>query len=162
MRRLLASLAVAGALVAPAIPAYSAPGGNKHPGLGIQLLEAPTALANDPRAHIYVIDHLAPGTTIQRKVQISDGTVNPLDVSLYAAGSQIKGGVWSPFNGNQPDELSQWISMSPTSVHLSPGQSAVVETTIAVPADASPAERYAVIWAQAAIPGKGPVHEVAR
>src|SRR3954464_8535974 len=124
MRRLLASLAVAGAFVAPATPAYSASGAaHKHPGLGIRLLEAPTALANDPRAHIYIIDHLAPGTTIKRKVQVSDGTVNPLDVSLYAAGSQIKGGVWSPFSGNQPDELSQWISMSPASVHLSPGQS---------------------------------------
>jgi hypothetical protein len=153
---------VAGAFVAPAAPAYSASGGNKHPGLGIRLLEAPTALANDPRAHIYVIDHLAPGTTITRKVQVSDGTTDPLDISLYAGGSEIKGGLWSPFAGHKPDELSQWISVEPRSVHLEPGQSAIVEATIAVPADASAAERYAVIWAEAQIPGTGPVHQVAR
>jgi LPXTG-motif cell wall-anchored protein len=167
MRRLLASLAVAGAFVVPATPAYSASGGTvhpqqAHPGLGIRLLEAPTALANDPRARIYIIDHLAPGTTITRKVQVSDGTTNPLDVSLYAAGSQIKGGLWSPYQGRTPDELSQWVSMSPALVHLEPGQSTVVEATIAVPADASSAERYAVLWAEARIPGTGPVHEVAR
>jgi hypothetical protein len=167
MRRLLASLAVVGAFAAPATPAYSASGqngttGRNHPGLGIQLLEAPTALANDPRAHIYIIDHLGPGTTITRKVQVSDGTTSPLDVSLYASGSQIKGGLWSPFNGRQPDELSQWISVTPSSVHLDPGQSAIVEAKIAVPGDASSAERYAVIWAEAGVPGQGPVHEVAR
>ena len=167
MRRLLASLAVAGAFVAPASPAYSASGhgasgGKSHPGLGIRLLEAPTALAHDPRAHIYIIDHLAPATTITRKVQVSDGTTSPLDVSLYAGGSQIKDGVWSPFDGSTPDELSQWTSVAPSTLHLAPGQSAVVEATIAVPADVSSGERYAVIWAQAAIPGSGPVHEVAR
>jgi len=161
MRRLLASLVVAGAFVVPATPAYSASGSN-HPGLGIQLLEAPTSLANDPRAHIYIIDHLKPGTTIQRKMQINNGSTKPLDISLYAAGSEIKGGLWSPFAGNKPDELSQWIHVSPAATHLNPGQSAVVEATIAVPNNAASAERYAVIWAQAAIPGKGPVHEVAR
>ena len=164
MRRLLASLAVAGAFVAPATPAYSASGSgtDKHPGLGIQLLEAPTALANDPRAHIYIIDHLAPGTTIQRKVQVTDGTTNPLDISLYGAGSDITDGIWSPMAGHQQDELSQWITVEPATVHLNPGESAVVQATIAVPADASSGERYAVIWAESQIPGSGPVQEVAR
>lgn len=167
MRRLLASLAVAGAFVVPATPAYSASGGtqsqgNGHPGLGIRLLEAPTALANDPRAHIYIIDHLNPGTTIHRKVAVTDGTADPLDVSLYAGGSQITDGAWSPLAGRQQDELSQWITVTPSTVHLNPGQSAVIETTIAVPAKASSEERYAVIWAEAGIPGQGPVHEVAR
>src|SRR3954447_8410352 len=123
MRRLLASHVVAGAFVAPAAPAYSASSqGHKHPGLGIRLLEAPTSLADDPRAHVYVIDHLAPGTTITRKVQVTDGTTSPLDVALYAGGSEIKGGVWSPLEGRTPDELSQWISVNPSSIHLAPGK----------------------------------------
>ncbi len=168
MRRLLASLAVVGAFVVPATPAYSATGhaaaaaANKHPGLGIQLLEAPTALANDPRARLYIIDHLKPGVTITRKMQVSDGTTSPLDVSLYAGGAEIKDGLWSPYDGNRPNELSQWISVQPSTLHLTPGQSAVVEATVAVSADASAAERYAVVWAAASIPGKGPIHEVAR
>jgi hypothetical protein len=162
MRRLLALLAVAGAFVAPAIPAYSSQGGKQSAGLGIQLLEAPTALAKDPRAHIYIIDHLAPGTVIHRKVQVNNGTSRPLDVSLYAAGSDIRDGLWSPFDGHQQDELSQWTTVEPSSVHLDAGQSAVVQSTITVPTGASAGERYAVIWAESQIPGAGPVHEVAR
>src|SRR3954468_598607 len=129
MRRLLALLAVAGVLVTPATAAYSSTGSKTHPGLGIQLLEAPTALAHDPRARLYIIDHLKPGVTITRKMQVTDGTTSPLDVSLYAGGSEIKDGLWSPYDGNRPDELSQWISVEPSTLHLSPGQSAVVEAT---------------------------------
>lgn len=162
MRRLLALLAVAGVFVAPATPAYSSQSGRPDPGLGIQLLEAPTALANDPRAHIYIIDHLAPGTVIHRKVRVNNGTSNPLDVSLYAAGSDIENGLWSPFDGHQQDELSRWTTVAPSSVHLDAGQSAVVQAAITVPTDASAGERYAVIWAESQIPGSSPVHEVAR
>ena len=68
----------------------------------------------------------------------------------------------APYAGQQPDELSQSTPTTPSAVHLNPGQSAVVETTIKVPADASSSERYVVIWAEAQIPSNGPVHEGAR
>lgn len=161
MRRLISALVVAGALLAPATTA-SAASRPTHPGLGIRLLEAPTSLANDPRARIFIIDHLAPGTTIERKIQVTNGTVSPLAISLYAAGSQIKGGAWSPYAGRTPNELSRWIGTNPTAVDLAPGQSTTAEVTIAVPRDASSGERYAVVWAQATIPGSGPIQQVAR
>jgi len=162
VRRLLPALFVAGALVAPATTVSAASPAPLPPGLGIKLLEAPTSLAKDPRAHIYVIDHLAPGARISRKIQVSDGTSSPLSVSLYAAGSQIVKGSWSPYGGNQQNELSQWTSVSPATVALQPNEVATATVTIAVPRDASAGERYAVIWAQAAMPGTSNVHEVAR
>jgi len=95
-------------------------------------------------------------------VQVNNGTTSPLDVSLYGAGSDIKDGLWSPFSGHQQDELSQWTTVKPSSLHLDAGESAVVQSTITVPDDASAGERYACIWAESQIPGAGPVHEVAR
>jgi len=165
VRHTLRALIVAGALVAPATSAYTAhaaPADAKHPGLGIQLLEAPTALQKDPRARLYVIDHLKPGAVIKRKILVSDGTTDPLTVSLYSAASQIVNGVWSPLAGRTPNELSTWTTVSPATVSLQPGQKTQAEVTVAIPRDASSGERYAVVWAEAAIPGNGPVHQVAR
>src|SRR5436190_17437758 len=143
MQRLLSVLVVAGALVAP-VTTSSASTDRAHPGLGIRLLETPTALAKDPRAHTYIIDHLAPGTVIQRKIQVVDGTTNPLRVALYAAGARITKGLWSPFPGTTPDELSSWVNVQPGGVALAPNQSTTAEVRIAVPKDASSGERYAV------------------
>lgn len=164
MRRLLAALVVAGTFVAPATPAFADNGSrtSKQTGLGIRLMEAPTALADDPRARVFIIDHLAPGTTIHRKVQVTDGTTKPLDVDMYAAGSQIVAGAWSPYDGTKPNELSRWVSVSPSSLHLEPGRSATAQVTIDVPAAASAGERYAVVWAQAAVSGSGQVRQVVR
>jgi hypothetical protein len=159
------SLIVAGALVASATSAYAAPApppSPKYPGLGIGLLQYPSALAQDPRARIYVIDNLKRGAVIHRAFQVSNGTPYALDVSLYAAASQIVKGSWSPLGGNTANELSRWTAISPSTLHLASGQKTQAQLTVSVPLDAIDGERYAVVWAQAALPGSGPVHQVAR
>jgi LPXTG-motif cell wall-anchored protein len=159
--RPLAALSLIGAVVS--VPTVVASAAEKpQPGLGIRLLEAPTALRDDPRAHVFVIDHLQPGTTITRKFEVSDGTKSPLDVTLYSGGATIEDGVWSGFDGRTPNELSQWTTVSPQRLHLEPGTAATAELTVQVPRDAPAAERYAVVWAQAEMPTSGPVTEVAR
>ena len=165
MRNTIRALIVAGALVASATSAYAAPAPKptpKDPGLGIGLTQIPAKLAKDPRARIYVIDHLNRGAVITRTFQVSDGTPNPLDVSLYAAASQIVNGTWSPLDGRTQNELSSWTTVSPGTMHLAPGQKATATLRVAIPQNATDGERYAVVWAQAGVPGKGPVHEVAR
>jgi hypothetical protein len=126
------------------------------------LLEAPRSLENNPRARVYIIDHVPPGATIRRKVEVSDGTPYRLDIGMYAAGATITGGAWAPFGGTQQDELSGWITERPGRLQLDSGQNATVEVTVAVPHDAAPGERYAVIWAQATVPNGSNVREVAR
>ena len=166
MRYTLRSLIVAGALVASATSAFAAPAppptSPKFPGLGIGLLQYPSALAKDPRARIYVIDNLKRGAVIHRAFQVSNGTPNALDVSLYAAASQIVNGSWSPLDGNTQNELSRWTTIAPSTLHLASGQKAQAQLTVTVPQNATDGERYAVVWAQAALPGRGPVHQVAR
>jgi hypothetical protein len=165
VRYLLRSLIVAGALVASATSAYAAPAPSpspKYPGLGIGLTQFPSKLANDPRARIYVIDHLKRGAVITRSFQVSNGTPYALDISLYAAASQIVKGSWSPLDGRTQNELSRWTTVAPAALHLASGQKAQAQLKVSVPADATDGERYAVVWAQATMPGSGAVHEVAR
>ena len=40
--------------------------------IGIRLLEAPADAADDPRAQVHIVDHLAPGTTITRQIEVSN------------------------------------------------------------------------------------------
>lgn len=117
-------------------------------GLGIRLLDAPVDRRDDPRARTYVVDHVKPGTTIRRRVQISDNTNGPLHASLYIGGAQIENGSFRPTDKADPSELSEWGTVSPTSVDLRAGGTANAEVTLAVPASASAGERYGVIWAE--------------
>jgi hypothetical protein len=61
--------------------------------LGIRLLEAPVARRNDPRARVYIVDHVAPGTTIERRIAIEHkrGTdrVQQIPVTVYPAAAAI-------------------------------------------------------------------------
>jgi len=156
---------VAGALVASATSAYAAPAPSptpKYPGLGIGLTQVPSKLLKDPRARIYVIDNLNRGDVITRTFQVSNGTPFALDVALYAAASQIVKGSWSPLDGQTQNDLSRWTTVTPSLMHLASGQKAQAQLKVAVPRDAVDGERYAVVWAQAAMPGTGAVHQVAR
>jgi hypothetical protein len=154
---LVAGLALAAGLVTPAATASAAPPapGNQF---GIRLLDAPETAAADPRAREYVVDHVAPGTVLERRVEVSNTTAAPLTLALYAAAATIDGAAFTPATGRTPDELSTWISTDRPTVTLAPGASQAALMTIAVPADAAPGENYAAIWAEQATtppPGGG-------
>ena len=85
MRRGLvaATLLIVG-LSCPAISASGASSPTPGGSVGFRLIDAPTDRVQDPRAHIYIVDHLAPGTTIHRRVEVSNGTAQALHIRLYA------------------------------------------------------------------------------
>jgi hypothetical protein len=120
--------------------------------IGIQLLEGPANRKDDPRAHTYIVDFLAPGTVIHRKFQVvnTSGTTQHLD--LYAAAAAVADGTFAVAPDRTPNELTSWVSLDPTSRDIPAGGRAPVEATITVPRTASSGERYAVIWAQDASP----------
>lgn len=161
MRRILTLIiAVAGILV-PATVAHAdeAPPGS----IGVRLLDAPTHRRADPRARLYIVDHLAPGTTIRRHIDVSNGTTTRQDISLYPAAASIDKGVFTFADKASPNELTTWTHLDSTAVPLAPRAHHPVTVTIAVPDDASPGERYGVIWAQVRSPGSaGTVAEVNR
>jgi hypothetical protein len=155
VRRLVVAVFVAGALCAPATAALAqvpAP----PPGIGAKLLEGPADSLGDPRAHEYIIDHVAPGTTISRRIGFSNGNSQPADLTFYAAASEIHDGAFAPGAGHAPNDLTSWTTFSPASATVPPGQTVSVMVTIAVPVDATTGERYAAALAeQAGAPAAG-------
>jgi hypothetical protein len=139
----VAALAFTVLVAAPAGAATSTTGS-----VGLRLLEAPLTAGNDPRAQMYIVDHLAPGAIINRRVQISNTTSSSTHVFLYAAAATIRKGSFLGAEGATPNELSTWTSIEPGSVDIPAGGLAEARVTIAVPEDAAPGEQYAVVWAE--------------
>lgn len=144
----MAALAVFAIPVAHAQP--SAPSGPPIlPGLGVRLLEVPENLADDPRAQIYVIDNVPPGTTIMRQIEITNRTSAAQSVDIYPGAAHIEDvGGFAVEDGAAMNELSSWMSVDRRKLEMATGQIEPVTLTIAVPKDAPEGEQYAVMWAQ--------------
>ena len=152
MRKLLIGLLVAVGVLAPiATSGASAPttaADNGSHAIGIRLMDAPVSEQNDPRAHSYIIDHLPPGMTIKRRIEVSNTTALAAHISVYSAGATINKGLFIGSDAGQADELSRWTTVDKGSIDLRPGTMTTAAVTIAVPKNAAPGERYAVVWAQ--------------
>jgi len=151
VRRFLTVLALtAGAttLVVGAPTAIAQAAEKPPPGVGIRLVDIPVATATDPRARSYIIDHVAPGTVIKRRVEVSNGTKTTARVSVYPGAAQIRGGTFSGAEGHTGNDLAGWISLNPPTPVLGPQQRTFVNVTIKVPRQAPRGERYGVVWAE--------------
>jgi hypothetical protein len=151
----VAMLLVAAGTTSPAralTPPESAAAGTSSGAIGVHLLDAPTDRFSDPRAHEYIIDHLPPGSAIRRRIQVTSTAATPLHLDLYPAAATVEHGVFDLAADHTPDELSTWVKLDVPSLDLPPYGTKAVGATITVPREASPGERYAVIWAQVAAP----------
>lgn len=158
----LALALVSGAAVPLSSSADAATAGSESGNVGIRLLDVPVATANDPRAKQYIIDDLKPGTTIQRRIEISNSTDTVLHVNVYPAAATIAHGSFVGDPGRKANDLSRWSSMSEPSLDV-PAHDILRDTvTVAVPADAAPGEQYAVIWAEVSNASGGTITEVDR
>jgi len=139
---------VALAVVATAAPALAADRvGACAPGLGVGLVDVPAG-THDPRAQTYVVDHVRPGATLHRRYQVCNGTHAPMTVKLYAGAAVVQGGSFSVVEGYAGNELSHWITVTPATVTVMPGQRFLAAATIAVPSTATKGERYAALLAE--------------
>lgn len=148
------ALAVLAVLLLAVSPAGAQAGGSGGPpdGLGIRLLQAPADRAGDPRAQVYVIDHLAPGQTIQRRIEVSNGTGTSRRIRLYPVTAEIddeRG--FHLADDESSGAIVEWVRISPGALELADGETGTASVTIAVPADASPGERYGAVLAE--LPG---------
>src|SRR5262245_18934892 len=88
-----------GAAPVPAMTGDGADGGIGIRLVGVPTTQAPTnqaptnraALADDPRARAYIVDHLAPGTTIRRRVEVINRGSATRHVQVYAGGAAVTG-----------------------------------------------------------------------
>jgi hypothetical protein len=166
----VAAAAVTGALTGPFAPAAWAAGaappatvqhaGTARPasprsagvtgpgGVGVRLLDVPADAANNPRAREYIVDNLTPGTTIHRRIEVSNTTRAELHVAIYPAAATISQGSFVGAPAHKADDLSTWTTVSRPIMDVPAGSTAVDTITVAIPATASPGERYAVVWAE--------------
>ncbi|MBB6348987.1 hypothetical protein FHU36_005532 [Nonomuraea muscovyensis] len=150
---IVAFLLVAGVLApATSMLERSALAASLDEGIGIRLTEAPVEARADSRAWRYIIDHLAPGSVIRRRVEVSNTTGSPRRLSLYAAAAEVRDRRFRFAPGRTPNELSTWTTANRREVSLAPHARSTATITIRVPDDAAPGERYAVIWAEATDP----------
>jgi hypothetical protein len=120
----------------------------RSPGtIGVRLLDVPANAVKNPRAREYVVDALKPGTTIHRRMEVSNTTTSRQHVSVYAAAAAITSGSFVGAAAHTANELSSWTKMSRSSLAIAAGATAVDTITVAIPSTASPGERYAVVWA---------------
>lgn len=132
-------------------PAFASPPDGPPPvagSIGLRLVDVPSEASADPRAQLYIVDHLAPGAKIVRRIEISNGTTKTTHVGLYPAAAEIVGGLFVGAMGDTPNELSAWTTVGPAVVDLATNARSIATVTIAVPSDASPGERYGVVWAE--------------
>ncbi|MDX6198258.1 MAG: hypothetical protein QOJ79_1409 [Actinomycetota bacterium] len=141
---LVTGAALLSALSLPALAADAPP----PPGLGIRLLEAPTARADDPRAKTYVVDRIAPGATISRAFEITNGDNDAMNVILYTAPAQISGGSFSIRDRGVPGEIVNWTTITPTTVSIAPHSRARARLSVHVDPKAAPGEYYGGIVAE--------------
>lgn len=118
------------------------------PGIGIRLLEAPSDLADDPRAQVYVIDHVPPSSTIERRFEVTNGTEEPFTADLYAVGARIAGASFVPEDGRGQNLLATWVDVDPPDATIGPGARVTATLRIDVPADAPEGEHYGVVFAE--------------
>ncbi|MFG2694654.1 peptidase [Kitasatospora sp. NPDC048407] len=122
--------------------------------VGIKLLDAPEDRRDDPRAQAYIVDHLAPGSSIERRVEVSNESSTPMHVDVYAAAASVTKGKFTFAPDRTPNELTGWTSLDTTGLDLAAHGTAQVRVTVQVPKNASAGERYGVIWAQTGPPEK--------
>lgn len=128
-----------------AVPASASDAG----GIGLRILEVPTTAGGDPRAQLYIVDHLAPGAVIHRRIEVSNTTASNQPIELYAAAATIANGSFLGADGHTPNDLSTWTSVGPGAPDVPARGTATATVTITVPSDAAPGEQYAVVWAEA-------------
>jgi hypothetical protein len=122
-------------------------------GIGIRIVDVPAVSRNDPLARLYIVNRVAPGTSIRRRVEISNSTPSNAAVAVYAAAASIRQGRFAFAPSHSRNELSSWTSVSRGVLRLPPDTKASATVTIHVPKDATSGERYAVIWAELSAPG---------
>jgi prepilin-type processing-associated H-X9-DG protein len=146
--RVLIALSLLGAIIVPASSARAAGPG----GIGVRLVDVPADSRDDPLTGSYIVDLLAPGTSIQRRVEITNTTRSTAAVSVYAAAANLRQGNFAFADGHSPNELSSWTSVNRDVLRVLPATKELTTVIVNVPDTASAGERYAVVWAEVFAP----------
>lgn len=162
MRRLLLALLLTTGATAPVVAASAQERETRK--LGVRVLEVPSHQADDPRAQRYLVDRVAPGAIVRRRIEVRNDGTERLTARLYAGGAVISGTTFSPAPDEAETDIARWTKLDRSRVELPPGAAVPVVVTIDVPTDATGGERYGAVWAELpprdAVGGAGVVNRV--
>lgn len=116
--------------------------------IGLRLADVPVSATHDPRAQLYIVDHLAPGAVVERRIELANSTGAAAHVVLYPSAASVTDGAFVGADGHTPNDLSTWTSVGPAVFDLPAAGRAMATVTIAIPRDAAAGEQYAVVWAE--------------
>ena len=147
MQRNTASALAVGAL-ALAVLATS-PAVAQAPGsITIRLLDAAVDRRDDPRSRIYINDHLSPGDSITRRVEVVNTTGQAQRLLFYAGAADVVGGSFTIQDGRGRNELTSWTTVEPAEAVLPHDGRQVLTVTVRIPRSADDGERYAAVLAE--------------
>jgi hypothetical protein len=115
---------------------------------GVRLVDVPVSEAGNPRALRYIIDYLATGSVIHRRILVANDESRTARFNVYADAAFITGGEFVGYAGATRNELTNWVSVQHPTVTLAAGASVMDMITIRVPPGATRGEHYGVIWVQ--------------
>jgi hypothetical protein len=139
---------IAGSIVASAAATPLTP--TSPGGLGVRLLAPPGGGFASPLSHTYIVDALAPGKRIRRRIEVMNSTRQSMRVAVYPAAASLRRGLFTFAGGHLRNDLAGWTRVDVPLLILRPGASTVVALTIDVPTTAAPGEHHAVVWAELA------------
>jgi len=116
-------------------------------GLGIRIVQIPTAVKDNPLSSIYIVNRLSPSEVISQKIEVSNTTSKPMTVSIYPGAATNVGGTFLASPGVASNQLTSWISVTPSQALLPAHSYTTAVVTFSVPSDAPAGEQYGVIWA---------------
>jgi hypothetical protein len=129
-------------------------------GLLILLIACPLPVSGIRVVGTKYMGSVSAGTTVNHIMNISTQESDPpmdLNVDVLGFGQSLDQGYNSllPVQDTSPNSARSFITLSPASFHLNPGESKVVTATITVPQDAGDGGRYALINIHNAPTGTG-------
>ncbi|HUO62028.1 MAG TPA: hypothetical protein VMT96_01070 [Candidatus Bathyarchaeia archaeon] len=115
----------------------------------VSVVTATRGLALSPPRSEYDI---APGTSKQAVINVSNYTAEPIDVQLDAEQFSVTDQRYD-YAFDAAARVSKWVSFSSSELHLDKGKSASVAVTIAVPQSAEPGGYYISLFATTDVQG---------
>lgn len=122
----------------------------------IRLVDAAADRRDDPRSRIYINDHLEPGDTISRRVEVTNTTGQPQRLLFYAGAADVAAGSFTIRDGRGVNELTSWTRVEPAAAVLPDGGTQLLTVTVTIPREADDGERYAAVLAEKPASGSGP------
>jgi hypothetical protein len=105
---------------------------------------------DDKRAYISAV--AARGSTIVRKVAVSNNTDEPLVIQLYVGAAERKDDDFVFGEPGEENDVTRWSRVSPGELTIPPGQEMAATVKIRVPDKAASGDHAAVVWAE--LPGR--------